>query len=204
MLVPIAVLTILASGNIACAGGGKKISSGADGAATVGGGKNLVAGIDRETLPQLSPAIAGLVDVHGVLFGHPFLADEALINSISLVLRQKHKAYNKVTINFAPLHTKLPDQEFFSKGKLQPLVEISQRQKNGEKIRTASFSRGSDDFGMHIKFGPRQQTGELHREGSTDTTSGAIIMRFKNGDYVSGTFCARQSPRLIWDDETIQ
>ncbi len=166
--------------------------------------ENKVVGVRTEALPVPAPGKAELNDVHGILFGHPFTCEEALINNISLTLRQRQKIYSRVVINFSNLCTKLPGHEFFSEGRLQPRVEIAQRLKNGEKLNLHMYDRGGPDYALHIKFDPRQKHGPAEHNGRDDTTTGALIMRFGNGDYVAGTFYARQSPRMIWDDETVE
>jgi hypothetical protein len=165
---------------------------------------NKVASVHSETLPLAAPGKADITDVHGVLFGHPFTCEEALINSISLTLRQRQKIYSRVVINFSSLCTKLPNREFFSEGRLQPRVEVAQRLKNGEKLNSHVYESGGPDYALHIKFGPRQSHGPAEHHGRDDTTTGALLMRFSNGDYVAGTFYARQSPRMIWDDEAVE
>lgn len=160
-------------------------------------GSSKVASVYTEPLPVAAPAQGATVAVRGVLFGQPFAAGQVLVNSYSLVLRQKHKVYTRLVINFAALHTGLPGQDFSSTGKLQPRVEVFQRRKNGEKLLSKSFSPG-DDYALHVKFGPRKKV------AGADTTSGAIVLRFADGDYVTGAFVARQSPRLIWDAEAIE
>lgn len=171
--------------------------------APVAGGVAGVASAASEALPAFALDRAKGADVHGVLFGHRFNCEEALINGYSLTLRQKHKLYAKVFINFAALRTILPNQEFSSAGRVQPRVEVAQRLKNSDKV-VSQVYEGGKDFGLHIRFGPRQSKDKLHQHLYDDTTPGAIVLRFKNGDYIVGTFCARQSPRVIWDNEAVE
>jgi hypothetical protein len=151
----------------------------------------------KETLPEPAKGKESVTAVHGVLFGQPFVADDARINSFSLVLKQKHKIYSRVVINFTCLRLPLPEQSFYSGGKLVPEVSVYQRLKNGEKLRSKI-----DYGGAHCSF--KVEFGKRNRTAASDTTPGALILRFDNGDYVTGTFVARQSPRVIWDDETIE
>jgi|GEM_PF-2741712 len=153
------------------------------------------------SVPLVVPPAAArtTVSVHGRIFGRPFAADDAYINSCSLILKQNHKIYCKVVLSFLALQTIPADHEFFSRGKVQPRIDISQRLKNDEKLRSQTFEAGKQNtaYALHVKFGPR------FRGGKPDTTAGAINLRFADGDYLEGTFVAKQSPRLIWDDQSI-
>jgi hypothetical protein len=155
-----------------------------------------VASVYAEALPAPLPVRGALVSVHGVLFGQPFVADDARINSYCLILRQRHKIYTRVVLNFSAFQRAPAGQEFFSRGTPQPKVEVYQRLKNGEKLRSKIYCPG-DTYALHVKFAPRQ------RVAGVDTTPGAILLRFGGGDFIAGNFVARQSPRVIWDDEAI-
>jgi hypothetical protein len=157
---------------------------------------NKVEAVYSDSLPTAAPVGSTAISVHGILFGQPFVADEALINSYSLILRQKHKTYARVVLNFSAFGRPLAGQECFSRGASQPRIEAYQRLKNGGKLRSQVFGPG-DGYALHMKFEPRNKV------LGSDTTPGAIILRFENGDYVTGTFVARRSPRVIWDDEGI-
>jgi len=148
-------------------------------------------------VPPSSPKTS--VSVHGRIFGRPFTADDACINSCSLILKQNHKIYCKVVINFLAMQTVPIEREYFSRGKVQPRIEISQRLKNNEKVREQAFEAGKQNnpYALHVKFGPR------FRGSKPDTTTGAINLRFADGDYLEGSFVARQVPRIIWDDQSI-
>jgi hypothetical protein len=151
------------------------------------------------TLIVPPPSCKPVAAVHGVLMGKPFAAEEAYINSCSLILKQKHKIYCRLVLNFLALQRLPAGQEFFSRGKVQPGVQIYQRLKNGEKLSSRTFTEAgqSPSYALHVKFGARQKC------AGRDTTSGAIELRFSDGDYVTGTFVARQSARIIWDDESV-
>jgi hypothetical protein len=163
-----------------------------------------LAAVKSEPLPAVPTSRSAGTNIQGVLFGKPFKAEEALINSFSLTFRQKHKQYARVVLNFAQMQTKLPEKEFFSEGRVQPHVDIALRTKNGEKLRSQSYLSGGDDYFLHVKFGQRLRDGKRIEDGGYDTTVGAVILRFKNGDYVKGTFAAQQSIRIIWDDEAVE
>jgi len=146
------------------------------------------------SVPPPTPRVSAAVQ--GRIMGRPFRADEAQINSCSLILKQNHQLYCKVVLNFLALQVEPADHEFFSRGKLQPRIEISQRLKNCEKMLRQTFDQ-AQGYALHVKLGKR------YRLTKPDTTSGVINLRFANGDYLEGTFVARQASRLIWDDEMI-
>ncbi|MBS1991661.1 MAG: hypothetical protein JSS83_14155 [Cyanobacteria bacterium SZAS LIN-3] len=168
-------------------------------APAVAAGNQSLESVYKEPLLLPPASCRPAAAVRGVLFGKPFVADEAYINSCTLILKQKHKIYNRLVLNFLALGTPLPGQEFFSRGKVQPGVEVFQRLKNGEKMNGRIFEGGvkPSAYALHVRFGGRAKC------PGRDTVPGSIALRFAGGDYVVGTFVARQSSRIIWDDETV-
>jgi hypothetical protein len=148
-------------------------------------------------------ALAPATCVRGYLFGHDFHCEEARINSYSLVLRQSDHVYVRVVFNFLATGKKLPGSDFsFHSIKSDFSNSISNNPRVQVFVRTLQDKRAIEKpacpYDMHVRFFARQKD----RQAGTDTTSGVLQLKFSDGDYLNGSFCAKESPRVIWDDET--
>ncbi|MBU6450500.1 MAG: hypothetical protein KGS72_01885 [Cyanobacteria bacterium REEB67] len=154
---------------------------------------------DLQAVKKL-PLATGAERVHGVLGGKPFVCEQALINSYSIVLRQNHGRYARLVLKFSTAGSESLDasgaHEYYSKGDRPPRLEMAYRNSRAEKLELCDPAKIG--FALHLKLAPRQ------RSTHSDTTNGAIVLRLANGDFLQGSFTARQSPRVIWDTEQIE